>query len=160
MVLICWNTVGRKELWNSGKKISCSERCRRCAFLPSYLFKATKVSQLTGFTFHADEFSIRELWRAQALQVEVFVALSLTRNQRVTRAFTDLQYSKEQCISDVSRRQNHLEGLSPIVSDTAGGGGGGGKRRGRGQEFAFTASIRTTLILLVLGPHCESHWTR
>lgn len=125
MVLICWNTVGRKELWNSGKKISCSERCRRCAFLPSYLFKATKVSQLTGFTFHADEFSIRELWRAQALQVEVFVALSLTRNQRVTRAFTDLQYSKEQCISDVSRRQNHLEGLSPIVSDTAGGGGGG-----------------------------------
>ena len=122
MVWICWNTFGRKELHNSGEKIRCHERFWHRTFLPSHLSKSTRVGQLTGFTFHTDELPIRERWRPQALQVEVLVALSLTRNQRVTRAFTDLQHSKQQWFSDGSRRQNHLEGLSPIVSDLVGGG--------------------------------------
>lgn len=92
MVLICWSIYGHGgwELHKRGKRMRCHGGCWHGTFLPTCLFASTKLSKLTGFTFHTDEFSIREWCQSQALQVKVFAALSLTRNQRVTRAFTDL----------------------------------------------------------------------
>lgn len=136
-----------EELHNSGKKIRYHGRCWHCTFLLIHLFISTKTRKLTGFTFHADELPIGEWCHPQALQVKVFVALSLTRNQRVTRAFTDLQQSKEQWVSNFGRHQNSPGGS--VTTQSTGflscsfwfsRCGGGGK------EYAFT-SILTMLML-------------
>lgn len=70
-----------------------------------------KTWVLSSFTFDADELSIREWCQSQALQVEVFAALSLTGNQRVAGAFTDLTHSVLLTRSDASSWQTWIYGL-------------------------------------------------